>query len=69
MKIGGCICLFFGVLNLLISLAGLNDYPEQAAQKLVFGAGMTGLGVYLLNRAKQKQKEDDDNKKWNEGQK
>lgn len=65
MKTGGIIALVFGVLNLIIGIAGLStEYAEKATGKIGFGIGATVLGFYLLNRASQKKEEEEKKKQW-----
>jgi len=66
MKTGGIIALIFGVLNLIIGLAGLStQYADQAGGKISFGIGAIVLGIYLLNRANKNIEEQKDKEKWN----
>lgn len=68
MKVGGIIALIFGVLNLIIGIGGLSTrYVNQATEKIGFGIGAIVLGLYLINRANKKKKEQKDKEKWNNG--
>lgn len=66
MKVGGIVALVFGVLNLIVGIAGLStEYAEQASGNLGFGIGAIVLGIYLINRAKQKKEEQKEKDEWN----
>lgn len=67
MKIGGIIALVFGALNLFIGISLLStEYADKAGEKIGFGIGALALGLYLINRAKQKKEEEEAKKKWTE---
>ncbi len=68
MKTGGIIVLVFGIFNTFIGLIGLGQYPEQAGSQFGLGIGLIVLGAYLLNRAKNKEEEQDKKEKWNKGE-
>jgi uncharacterized membrane protein HdeD (DUF308 family) len=70
MKVGGIIALIFGVLNLIFGIVALStEYADQAGGKIGFGIGAIVLGIYLLNRANQKQEEQNEKDKWSNGKK
>lgn len=70
MKVGGIIALIFGVLNLILGIVALStEYADQAGGKIGFGIGAIVLGIYLLNRANQKQEEQNEKDKWSNGKK
>ncbi len=64
MKVGGIILVLFGVLNSVVALAGIADYPDQAGPRLSIGIGMLVLGIYLLSRDQKKKEEEEDKKRW-----
>lgn len=68
MKVGGIIALIFGILNIIAGIGMLSDpnFSNQAGGKFGFGIGCIVLGVYLLNRVKQKKEEQKEKDKWND---
>jgi len=69
MKVAGIVliawgCLMFGS---IINLSNHPEYAEQLVRSMVLGIGLIGLGIYLLNRAKEKKKEQEEKEKWNKG--
>lgn len=69
MKAGGIIALVFGVLNIIAGFGMLSDpkFADNAGGKLGFGIGAIILGIYLLNRAKEKKEEQKEKDNWNNG--
>lgn len=65
MKTGGIIVLFLGALNLIIGIIGLSKGYADKSSRIPFGISMTILGVFLINRAKFKEKELKEKEKWN----
>jgi hypothetical protein len=71
MKATGVILSILGVLNIIMSLGALSANsgdPGQLGPKIVIGVGLLGLGIYLIQRANSKKKEDEDRNKWNRGE-
>lgn len=64
MKTGGIILIVLGALNLIVAIAGMADYPDQAGPKFGFAIGMIVLGAYLINRAQKKKEEKLKKEKW-----
>ena len=67
MKTWGIILIIFGGLSFIGFVIGLSKNPEQAnfiVQQLFFDIGLIGLGIYLLNRANTKKKEQEEKEKW-----
>jgi nicotinamide riboside transporter PnuC len=67
MKIVGIVLIALGAMNLIICFIGISTNPEYAAklvQQLFFDIGFIGLGIYLINRANTKKKEQEDKEKW-----
>lgn len=66
MKIGAYVAFFFGIVNLIMDFGMLSDpnFADKAGGKFGFGIGCIVLGVYLLNRVKQKQDEQKNKDKW-----
>lgn len=71
MKTGGIIALLFGVLNIIAGIGMLSDpkFADKAGGKFGFGIGAIVLGIYLLNRAKEKKEEEKEKDNWNDGKK
>lgn len=70
MKIAGIILVVLGSLNFIGSLIGISSNPELAdrlGRSLFMAIGFLGLGIYLINRANNKKKEQEEREKWNSG--
>lgn len=70
MKATGIILIIFGILNIVMSLGALSSSvgdPGQLGPKIIMGIGLGGLGIYLIQRANNKKKEQEDKDKWDKG--
>ena len=67
MKTWGIILIILGGISFIGCVIGLSTNPEQAnfiVRQLFFDIGLIGLGIYLLNRANTKKKEQEEKEKW-----
>lgn len=67
MKTFGIISLVIGALNLLIGIAGMSQYPEQASGKLSGAFMFLCIGGLLLYFSDKNKKEKEDKDKWLKG--
>lgn len=68
MKTAGIILVCFGILNFLVSFAALGSGEEEAFGRMVSSALMFGgIGAYLIHRANQKKKDEEEKERWNKG--
>lgn len=70
MKIAGIILIVLGSLNFIGSLMGLSANPELAdrlGRQVIMAIGFIGLGIYLISRANDKQKKQEEKEKWDKG--
>lgn len=68
MKIAGWIFVVLAILNLIAFILGTAYGYADAVSTKLGGAIMLGvLGVYLIDRGKQKKQEKQDKNKWNNG--
>ena len=71
MKIAGVIVLILGILNFVINLIGLvsgSGLSEQMVRNIFFGVGFIGLGIFLITRANNKVKEQEEKDQWSKNQ-
>lgn len=68
MKVAGWIFIAFAILNFIAFVAAMAAGATEAAGTKIGGAIMLGvLGAFLIHRGKQKEQEEKDKERWNNG--
>lgn len=67
MKTGGIICIILGGFVFIANIIGLGAnplYADIALKNITFGIFLIGLGIFLLDRKKKKDREKQERDKW-----
>lgn len=67
MKTRGIICIILGGFILIANLIGLGANPQHAdiaLRNITFSIFFIGLGIFLLDRKKKKDREKQERDKW-----